>query len=98
MFNLTPQSLKNLYFCYHCESQIQNNPPFRNLISSATEAENITAGTGNSRSGTAILSENLESLVTHPEEEGYTEYELMNVTREALVGETKYLQEAADEI
>ena len=61
------------------------------------EAKYMTAGTGNSRSGTDIASENSESLVTHPEQEGYTEDELMNVTGESLVGETKYLQEAADE-
>ena len=57
----------------------------------------MTAGTGNSRSGTAIASENIESIVTHPEEKVYTEDELMNVTVEELVGETKYVQEAADE-
>ena len=61
------------------------------------EAKNITASTGNYRSGTAIASENLESLVTHPEEEGYTEDELMNVNGEVLLGETKYVQEASDE-
>ena len=57
----------------------------------------MTAGTGNSISGTAIASENSESLVTHPEQEGYTEDELMNVTGESLVGETKYVQEDSDE-
>ena len=37
------------------------------------EAKYMTAGTGNSRSGTDIASENSESLVIHPEEEVYTE-------------------------
>ena len=57
----------------------------------------MTASTDKSISGTAVASENSESLVTHPEEEGDTEDELMNVTVEELVGETKYVQEAADE-
>ena len=35
--------------------------------------------------------------MTHTEEEIYTEYEVAPVTREAPVGETKYVQEAADE-
>ena len=38
-----------------------------------SEAANLTDGTGDSRSGTDIASENSESLVTHPEEEGDTE-------------------------
>ena len=35
--------------------------------------------------------------MTLPEEEGDTKDELMNVTGEALLGETKYMQEAAYE-
>ena len=58
----------------------------------------MTASTDKYGSGTAVASENSESLVTHPEEEGDTEDELMNVTVEALVGETKYVQEAAYEV
>ena len=44
-----------------------------------------------------FLQNNLESLLTHPEEEGYTEDELMNVTVEASVEETKYVKEDAYE-
>ena len=35
--------------------------------------------------------------MTHLEEEWYTQDELMNVTGDALVGETKYVQESAYE-
>ena len=35
--------------------------------------------------------------MTHPEEEIDTEYEGIPVTREALGGETKYVQESVDE-
>ena len=56
------------------------------------KAKNMTDSTGNSRSDTAIASENSESLVTHLEEEWDTQDELMNVTGEALVEETKYVQ------
>ena len=52
----------------------------------------MTDSTGNSKSDTAIASENSESLVTHLEEEWDTQDELLNVTGEALVGEIKYVQ------
>ena len=54
-------------------------------------------GTGKSIPGNEIPSENSYYLVTHTEEEIDTEYEGMPATTEALVGETKAVQEAADE-
>ena len=47
-----------------------------------SEANNITSGTGEYISGTAIASKTSESPVDHPEEKGDTEYKENSMTGE----------------